>query len=186
MSLISGTIKLRSDLEVFHRKNTYDIIKVLKDYGVFKGDFIDVGCSDGWTVELLQKEFGCTGVGITIDDGDVEECKKYGISVVKSDMCTLPMLDDSLDFVYCRQTLEHSVNPLSALLEMKRVVKNDGFIVLSLPEFNLKYLNCDSHIFVMPSECWVKLFKFCNFEIVMRGAIVDFESEYLFLLRKKI
>jgi len=42
-----------------------------------------------------------------------------------------PFKNNSFDVIFCLQTIEHLENPLKALLEMKRISKND--IVLGVP-----------------------------------------------------
>ena len=40
----------------------------------------------------------------------------------------------SYDFIFASHVLEHIANPIKALYEFKRVVKDDGYIILILPE----------------------------------------------------
>lgn len=42
--------------------------------------------------------------------------------------------DNSYDFIYASHTLEHVANPIKALKEWLRIIKNDGYIILVLPD----------------------------------------------------
>jgi SAM-dependent methyltransferase len=44
--------------------------------------------------------------------------------------------DNSYDFLYASHTLEHVANPIKALKEWLRIIKNDGYIILVLPDKN--------------------------------------------------
>jgi SAM-dependent methyltransferase len=45
----------------------------------------------------------------------------------------LPFPDASFDFVFCIEVLEHVPNPFAALTEIRRVLRGDGILVLSVP-----------------------------------------------------
>lgn len=51
--------------------------------------------------------------------------------VAEGDMHQLPFVGNQFDLVFCN-SLDHSLKPEQALLEMRRVVKSNGFIYLQL------------------------------------------------------
>jgi SAM-dependent methyltransferase len=66
-------------------------------------------------------------------DGDFE----YGERMGRSHFCdstTLPLADSSCDFVLSSHMLEHVANPLKALMEWRRVLKPEGYLLLVLPD----------------------------------------------------
>lgn len=52
---------------------------------------------------------------------------------------SLPMLDASLDYIVASHVLEHSANPIKALVEMHRVLRHGGIAYLVLPDKNLTW-----------------------------------------------
>ena len=44
---------------------------------------LDLGCGDGALLELLQRERGCTGYGIEIDDANVLASTRRGVDVIQ-------------------------------------------------------------------------------------------------------
>ena len=44
---------------------------------------LDLGCGDGSMLDYLQKERGCTGYGIEIDDANVLACVQRGVNVIQ-------------------------------------------------------------------------------------------------------
>jgi ubiquinone/menaquinone biosynthesis C-methylase UbiE len=53
----------------------------------------------------------------------------------------LPFDDDTYDFAFCTETIEHLSNPFFMVSEVKRVLKHNGIFVLAfpMPEDNLGY-----------------------------------------------
>lgn len=52
---------------------------------------------------------------------------------------SLPVLDASLDYVVASHVLEHSANPIRALVEIHRVLRSGGIAYLVLPDKNLTW-----------------------------------------------
>lgn len=44
--------------------------------------------------------------------------------------------DHWFDMGFCTETLEHLENPYNCLLELKRIVKLDGLIIITIPDYN--------------------------------------------------
>jgi methionine biosynthesis protein MetW len=84
---------------------------------------LDLGCGDGALLELLQRERGCTGYGVEIDDANVLACVKRGVNVIQLNLDEgLPMFgDDSFDVVLQVDTLQHLRNAETMLVETARV-----------------------------------------------------------------
>ena len=185
----SGTLKLRDENEGYQRKNTIACLQIAKPWMPTIGKFLDVGAADGWTVELIEKTYpGLKGIGVTIDQSDVDEMNKYK---VKNKLCVaeniaLEFEKDSIDMIYTRQTLEHTDSPYLSSKAMYEVLKPGGIAIVSVPEYNLKYLTCKSHKYVMPQESWQEIFQKTGFKIELMNAIIDFETEYLFILKKEV
>ena len=61
---------------------------------------------------------------------------RHRLRSVQSDLnlsARLPFCDGAFDVVVCKDILEHLVDPLTILREVKRVIRNEGYIVLNLP-----------------------------------------------------
>ncbi len=48
---------------------------------------------------------------------------------------TLPFKDESFDFIACTEVLEHLKNPFCVIEELVRVLRPEGFLLLSIPNF---------------------------------------------------
>lgn len=99
-----------------------------------KGDMIlDVGCGLGYFTDMISHT-GAECLGIDLDD----KCIKYCQSNMRGeyrlvDINKLPFQDNYFDKVLCTEVLEHINHNGVVLDEIKRVIKNNGVIVVSVP-----------------------------------------------------
>lgn len=84
---------------------------------------LDLGCGDGALLHLLQRERGCSGYGVEIDDANVQACVKRGVNVIQLNLDEgLTMFgDQSFDVVLQIDTLQHLRNAEIMLRETVRV-----------------------------------------------------------------
>ena len=55
------------------------------------------------------------------------------IADIKADICDLPFLDNSYDFILCNHVLEHIINDNKAMRELYRVLKKNGIGIFQVP-----------------------------------------------------
>jgi methionine biosynthesis protein MetW len=101
-------------------RTTMDVIARLVPHG---SRVLDLGCGDGALLDLLQRERGCSGYGVEIDDDNVLACVKRGVNVIQLNLDEgLPMFgDNSFDVVLQVDTLQHLRNAETMLVETARV-----------------------------------------------------------------
>ena len=95
---------------------------------------LDLGCGDGALLDLIQRERGCSGYGIEIDDANVLACVQRGVNVIQLNLDEgLSMFDDaSFDVVLQIDTLQHLHNAETMLRETARVGKTG---IVAFPNF---------------------------------------------------
>ncbi|WP_298929981.1 methionine biosynthesis protein MetW [uncultured Ramlibacter sp.] len=95
---------------------------------------LDLGCGDGAMLDFLQRERGCSGYGIELDDANVLACVKRGVDVIQLNLEEgLAMFDDSsFDVVLQIDTLQHLRNAETMLVETARVGRVG---IVSFPNF---------------------------------------------------
>src|SRR5574344_1419114 len=95
---------------------------------------LDLGCGDGSFMAFLQRERGCTGYGVEIDDANVLACVQRGVNVLQLNLDEgLAIFDDnSFDMVLQINTLQHLRNAETMLRETARVGRMS---VISFPNF---------------------------------------------------
>ena len=84
---------------------------------------LDLGCGDGALLDHLQRERGCSGYGVEIDDDNLLACVRRGVNVIQLNLDEgLSMFDDaSFDVVLQIDTLQHLRNAEVMLRETARV-----------------------------------------------------------------
>ncbi|MGC8846561.1 MAG: class I SAM-dependent methyltransferase [Candidatus Hydrogenedens sp.] len=105
--------------------------------------------------KFLKLVDGCKGfyngelTGIDIANTTLMELKeilkKNGIrcNLVQSDIRKIPFPDNNFDIVICSQVLEHLEDPKEAVLEIRRILKNKGIAVITVPfEDKIQYTIC--------------------------------------------
>lgn len=97
-----------------------------------KGKFLDVGCCKGGLKKFLGDDF--TYYAVDYEDNNFGNFVKINLN-----QDTLPFENGVFDAINCSAVLEHLCYPLEVLRELKRVLKDDGCLLISLP--NDKSLN---------------------------------------------
>ena len=95
---------------------------------------LDLGCGDGALLDHLQRERGCTGYGIEIDDANVLACVQRGVNVIQLNLDEgLAIFEDaSFDVVLQIDTLQHLRNAETMLRETARVGRSG---IVAFPNF---------------------------------------------------
>ena len=110
---------------------------------------LDIGCGKGRFLRILGKHFPDLQLhGLDISDEMVKCCPENVIATAGS-MHEINYPDSHFDFVYSVEVLEHSVDVLSALNEMVRVLKPGGkFVIID------KQALCRGTVAIEPWEQW--------------------------------
>lgn len=93
---------------------------------------LDVGCYTADMVNLMPSTVDY--YGIDSDEAALEIAKHRGAEVIKLDLEheEIP-LREKFDIVVATEVLEHLKDPEKAILQIKKMVKNDGVVLISLP-----------------------------------------------------
>lgn len=120
-------------------KNENKICNEIKKY-IVKGKILDIGGADSNLDKILKKDYSIMCVD-TLDSKNTDlfhDCNK-----------PLPFEDNSIDTIISCNLIEHLENPLNFLKECRRIIKEDGKIIIITPNahglqelgvaFGLKY-----------------------------------------------
>ena len=108
--------------------------------------FLDLGCGEGRHCfgAYMSEEIDVFGFDMSLSDvGKAKEnfdqfnentstksCN-FGVADAKK----LPFKDNTFDFIICSEVLEHIIDYQSALSEIKRILKPEGKLAVSVPKF---------------------------------------------------
>ncbi len=103
---------------------------------------LDVGCSTGASLSLLQP-LG-SSVGVDLDFGALQVCLRRGFRLLAcSNVLRLPFKDNLFHLVTALDLIEHMEDDQRALKEIYRVLMNDGLVIISAPAFNWLWSSLD-------------------------------------------
>ena len=95
---------------------------------------LDVGCGIGtMSLELQKRGFHVTGVDFS--EVAVNKCRRRGLDAIVSDVDKdgLKFADKSFDIVWAGDVIEHVFDPIFLVEEVHRVLKDDGWLLMSVP-----------------------------------------------------
>ncbi|MGD0485553.1 MAG: class I SAM-dependent methyltransferase [Gemmatimonadales bacterium] len=87
---------------------------------------LEIGCRDGGLRRYLP-------AGIRYQGMDIAPEFAASDILIRDVSEGIPFPDASFDNVFCIEVLEHVPNPYGALTEIRRVLRSDGVLVLSVP-----------------------------------------------------
>ncbi len=95
---------------------------------------LDLGCGDGSLLHYLQSEKGVTGIGLEIDESNIEACIDNGVSVIEQNLDTglANFQSGSFDTVLLAQTIQALSKPEQLLDDMLRIGKKG---IVTFPNF---------------------------------------------------
>tara|TARA_Y100000310_G_scaffold6386_1_gene7210 strand:- start:1474 stop:2151 length:678 start_codon:yes stop_codon:yes gene_type:complete len=143
--------------------------KVIKLMNVKKGDYVlDVGCGTGrYTKIFTQQAAKVVGIDFSRNMLKVAKHRVKKAEFKQTDITKkLPFPDKTFDKIVCSLVISHIQNISPVLKEMKRVLKDDGFIVLTTLHPDIDFWGFESVKFRFPLskyECSIS-HKFSVFE----------------------
>ncbi len=114
----------------------------LLDIYTKKRDFtlLDAGCGNGTNLEgIILKYPNAKVIGIDNFKPDIEVAKKkFGdkIDFLYCDCLDMKIKDKSIDVVLSNQVIEHIFKYEKYISEIKRILKSEGLLILSTPNFH--------------------------------------------------
>lgn len=125
---------------VYHQHRFKKIGHMLKGT---KGKLLDIGCAGGTFTNELSKHTDAHITGIDISPEAIKYAsQKYphiDFTVYDAASDRFPYDDQSFDTITILETLEHVLNPVEILQDMKRMVKPDGQVIVLVPAENLHF-----------------------------------------------
>ena len=98
---------------------------------------LDIACGNGYGSSLISEKAALV-YGVDIDQTTINEAKilypKKNLNFLTGSADKIPVLDHSVDVVVSFETIEHHDKHDEMMSEIKRVLKNDGILIISTPD----------------------------------------------------
>ncbi|ACV24341.1 class I SAM-dependent methyltransferase [Methanocaldococcus fervens] len=172
MSLYSK-IQEKVYLRVINDFRSYFHAYIIYNWVKDKNKILNVGSGDG------RDYFYLTLKGKKVVNVDIAEHKDY--PYVKADVTRgLPFNDKEFDAVIIAEVLEHLFEDFIALKEIRRVLKDDGILIVTVPFYSD---GAEYHVRIHSDKTIKRLLKYCGFQIedfIYKGGLFITISPYGF------
>jgi ubiquinone/menaquinone biosynthesis C-methylase UbiE len=147
---------------------------------------LDVGSANGKLLDYLSRKQAINGFGLEISENFVAIARQSypQFSFHQGSALSMPFPKDSFDVLICSASFHHFPNPRQFLKEARRVLKNDGRLVIAeihLPIF-LKYYNQyldkynhEGDVKVYSPRELAHLFAISGFELIKKRIILQIQ-----------
>ena len=113
-----------------------DILQaLLADRQLTGQSWLDAGCGTGTLARFLAEHKGCHTLGVDASAAMIANCvlaPNTEFHQIK-DICDTGLPDNSFDGVLCSSVLEYLSEPGLALMELRRLLKPNGLLLVSVP-----------------------------------------------------
>jgi dolichol-phosphate mannosyltransferase len=115
-------------LQRYWQRERYRIITSMVDAGQ---SCLDIGCGSSRILGALNEH----SVGLDIQWGKLCYSRCYGRPLVNASAFALPFADQSFEQVLCSQVIEHLPQSIRPFVEMTRVLKKGGRLIVGTPDY---------------------------------------------------
>ena len=141
------------------------------------GKLLDIGCAEGAFLKWAERRNYET-YGLDISEfalGQITGQRVGQTGLLVADVSTLPFTDSCFDIITCFDVLEHIEEPLIALSEINRILKEGGLFMVSTPNISSVGLQWKgenwygyhkTHVSLLSSKVWCELFANTGFKIL--------------------
>lgn len=99
-----------------------------------KERLLDVGCSTGRVLQL-GKVMGFLPTGLDLSRWAADHCRNLGFESHCGSLVNHWATGDLFDVIHCSHTIEHVTDPVSYLLEMRKLLVPGGLLMLAFPNY---------------------------------------------------
>ncbi|HBD92872.1 MAG: hypothetical protein A2015_03490 [Spirochaetes bacterium GWF1_31_7] len=125
--------------EIQNEENFFNLVKkTIDDFDVLslldKGSSIlEIGCATGLFLKYMD-DCGHKSTGIEIcKESAIYGISKYGVNIINKTLEEADLREGSFDFIHFSHLIEHLNNPKDFIEKIYKLLKPDGFIVITTP-----------------------------------------------------
>ncbi|MGC9358256.1 MAG: class I SAM-dependent methyltransferase [Anaerolineae bacterium] len=161
--------------------------RMVLNYGLYKrcqavtrckkeGRLLEVGCANGAFLDAMRRTGGWDVYGVDISEHAVRCARdQLGLNVFHGQLQDARFPNHFFDIVVLWDVLEHLPDPKSALLEIRRVLAPDGWLIFRVPNLDSldarifgpywAGLDAPRHFFIFSETTLKRLLELCGFTL---------------------
>lgn len=156
-------------------------------------DFLDIGCNSGILMHFLKENFNANVTGIELNKNAIEIGKKYlKLNNFYNYTEELENKNKKFDVITLIDVIEHVSDPIKMLNDIKKLLKDDGIILLRLPcidgwLFNRnkpeywKWVYAPYHLSLFSRQSIKKLAEKCDLkQEILNDELMNLSSEIIY------
>jgi 2-polyprenyl-3-methyl-5-hydroxy-6-metoxy-1,4-benzoquinol methylase len=172
--------QLLIDYENSHKPRLDHLIEDLKLNTLENKKIADIGCGAGFLYKRLKPEIQKNYTGY-----DGSDLYNLPFTFNKVDLDNFSVEDTlDYDYVFCFETLEHLTNPYNCLIQIKKMLKEDHFLYLSIPHLSVTH-NTIYPGLIYPIENFIQFLNQMAFEIIDHKIHSKAWEQHVFVLKNK-
>ena len=114
---------------------------------------LEIGCSTGCLLQELQKQYGCTSIGIEPGNAFRDHAVQKGFKVYPSLAALQENKEERFDLISMSHVLEHMTDPVATLTELQRTwLTPQGWLFLEVPNLYGHFSFEVAHLFSFSSH----------------------------------
>ena len=108
--------------------------EVINKKSEYPARLLSIACSTGVIEEKIKNRLGIIVFGVDAAKNSLKTARKRGVITKYANVSkSLPFKDDYFDFVFAGEIIEHIFDTKSFLTEIHRVLKPNGYLILTTP-----------------------------------------------------
>jgi 2-polyprenyl-3-methyl-5-hydroxy-6-metoxy-1,4-benzoquinol methylase len=170
------------------RSHFFLFLQLITKYYTLGKRLLDVGCGAGFFLKAAE-EIGWEAEGVEISpvaSAYAQEIVKVKVMEGKLEDLGLPA--EKFDLVVLIETIEHLMNPLKTLNEINRILKKEGVLIISTPDYkslsrlflgkNWAVLSPEEHFSVFTQKTLSRILQKAKFCVLGIRNLLQFNPEY--------
>lgn len=129
-------IKIKYDYIIDSANENTTHSKILSQVG-FDKTVLEIGCSSGYMTEYMKNALNCQVYGIELDENAARKAQGFCEKLLIADVEVIDFKDSfsgiSFDVIIMADVLEHLKDAQSLLTKIKPYLKENGYILISIP-----------------------------------------------------
>lgn len=113
--------------------------------------FLDIGCGEGYVLMDALKR-GWNTYGIDISDNRMDAAKNKDITFIKGGIIEASFPDNFFDCIYLDSVLEHMLDPLGSLGEIRRILRKGGVLYVGVPNEECLFNDVKRLLFILSGK----------------------------------